>query len=58
MVWYKCRVNDIQMFTKAWNLWMLAYTQGNEVYGGASRSAGMFLHRSSDDGIVKGKHAR
>ena len=46
------------MFTKAWNLWMLAYTQGNEIYGGASRSAGIFLHRSSDDGIVKGKHAR
>ncbi|CAN0356799.1 unnamed protein product, partial [Scytosiphon promiscuus] len=28
--------------------------QGNEVYGGASSSAGIFLHRSSDDAVVKG----
>eukprot|EP00904_Undaria_pinnatifida_P009109 jgi/Undpi1/5328/HiC_scaffold_2.g00609.m1 len=30
--------------------------QGNEVYGGASSSAGIFLHRSSDDAIVKGNY--
>ena len=30
-------------------------SQGNEVYGGAETSAGIFLHRSSDDAIVKGE---
>eukprot|EP00904_Undaria_pinnatifida_P009115 jgi/Undpi1/5333/HiC_scaffold_2.g00614.m1 len=30
--------------------------QGNEVYGGASTSAGIFLHRSSDDAVVKGNY--
>ncbi|CAN0448441.1 unnamed protein product, partial [Ectocarpus fasciculatus] len=30
--------------------------QGNEVYGGAETSAGIFLHRSSDDAIVKGNY--
>ena len=30
--------------------------QGNEVYGGAETSAGIFLHRSSDDAVVKGEH--
>ena len=29
--------------------------QGNEVYGGSDVSAGIFLHRSSDDAIVKGE---
>lgn len=28
--------------------------QGNEVYGGAEKSVGIFLHRSGDDAIVKG----
>ena len=32
----------------------LTDSQGNEVYGGAETSAGIFLHRSSDDAIVKG----
>eukprot|EP00904_Undaria_pinnatifida_P005807 jgi/Undpi1/2356/HiC_scaffold_13.g05739.m1 len=30
--------------------------QGNEVYGGAETSAGIFLHRSSDDAVVKGNY--
>ena len=30
--------------------------QGNEVYGGAATSAGIFLHRSSDDAVVVGEH--
>ncbi|CAN0405115.1 unnamed protein product, partial [Hapterophycus canaliculatus] len=30
--------------------------QGNEVYGGGETSAGIFLHRSSDDAIVKGNY--
>ena len=29
-------------------------TQGNEVYDGSSNSAGIFLHRSSNNAIVKG----
>ena len=29
--------------------------QGNEVYDGSEFSAGIFLHRSSDDAIVKGR---
>lgn len=29
--------------------------QGNEVYGGSSNSAGIFLHRSSNNAIVKGE---
>lgn len=29
--------------------------QGNEVYGGGEKSAGIFLHRSGDDAIVKGE---
>ena len=33
---------------------MPIFDQGNEVYGGASSSAGIFLHRSSDDAVVKG----
>ena len=32
-----------------------AADQGNEVYGGGEESVGIFLHRSSDDGIVKGE---
>eukprot|EP00752_Nemacystus_decipiens_P007155 g6407.t1 len=31
--------------------------QGNEVYGGGETSCGIFLHRSSDDAIVKGNYA-
>ena len=31
-----------------------AYGQGNEVYGGAEKSVGIFLHRSGDDAVVKG----
>ncbi|CAM9170055.1 unnamed protein product, partial [Laminaria digitata] len=30
--------------------------QGNEVYGGAEQSVGIFLHRSGDDAIVKGNY--
>ncbi|CAM9147288.1 unnamed protein product, partial [Laminaria digitata] len=30
--------------------------QGNEVFGGAATSAGIFLHRSSDDAVVKGNY--
>nr|BDX99461.1 mannuronan C5-epimerase [Cladosiphon okamuranus] len=30
--------------------------QGNEVYGGGETSAGIFLHRSSDDATVKGNY--
>eukprot|EP00904_Undaria_pinnatifida_P005796 jgi/Undpi1/2346/HiC_scaffold_13.g05729.m1 len=30
--------------------------QGNEVYGGGEKSAGIFLHRSGDDAIVKGNY--
>ena len=30
--------------------------QGNEVYGGGETSAGLFLHRSSDDAIIKSEH--
>ncbi|CAM9144267.1 unnamed protein product [Laminaria digitata] len=30
--------------------------QGNEVYGGASSSAGIFLDRSSDDAVAKGEN--
>ena len=33
-------------------------TQGNEVYGGGRSSAGIFLHRSSDDAVVKGEQCR
>ena len=29
--------------------------QGNEVYGGGDESVGIFLHRSTDDAIVKGE---
>lgn len=29
--------------------------QGNEVYGGDDESVGIFLHRSSDNAIVKGE---
>ncbi|CAM9666932.1 unnamed protein product, partial [Laminaria digitata] len=29
--------------------------QGNEVYGGGDESVGIFLHRSSDDAVVKGE---
>ena len=29
--------------------------QGNEVYGGGEKSAGIFLHRSGDDATVKGE---
>ena len=32
--------------------------QGNEVYGGGETSAGIFLHRSSDDAIVIGEEPR
>ena len=28
--------------------------KGNEVYGGGVKSAGIFLHRSGDDAVVKG----
>ena len=28
--------------------------QGNEVYGGRDDAVGIFLHRSSDDAVVKG----
>ncbi|CAM9348065.1 unnamed protein product, partial [Laminaria digitata] len=31
--------------------------QGNEVYGGAEKSVGIFLHRSSDDAVVRGNYA-
>ena len=31
-----------------------AYGQRNEVYGGAEKSVGIFLHRSGDDAVVKG----
>eukprot|EP00904_Undaria_pinnatifida_P005816 jgi/Undpi1/2364/HiC_scaffold_13.g05747.m1 len=30
--------------------------QGNEVYGGGETSAGLFLHRSSDDAIIKNNY--
>ncbi|CAM9714410.1 unnamed protein product, partial [Laminaria digitata] len=30
--------------------------QGNEVYGGAEQSVGIFLHRSSDNAAVKGNY--
>ena len=29
--------------------------QGNEVYGGGDEAVGIFLHRSSDDAVVKGE---
>lgn len=29
--------------------------QGNEVYKGGDESVGIFLHRSSDDAVVKGE---
>ena len=29
--------------------------QGNEVYGGSDGSVGIFLHRSSDDAVVRGE---
>ena len=32
--------------------------QGNEVYGGGDGSVGIFLHRSSDDAVVKGDELR
>lgn len=35
---------------------LVCVRQGNEVYGGASSSAGIFLHRSSDDAVVKGNY--
>ena len=30
------------------------FHQGNEVYGGGDKSVGIFLHRSSDNAVVKG----
>ena len=32
----------------------LSVDQGNEVYGGGDESVGIFLHRSSDNAIVRG----
>lgn len=29
--------------------------QGNEVYGGGDESVGIFLHRSTDNAVVKGE---
>ena len=31
------------------------FDQGNEVYGGGDDAVGIFLHRSSDNAIVKGE---
>ena len=33
------------------------FVQGNEVYGGAEKSVGIFLHRSGDDAVVKGEES-
>ena len=50
--------DSFQIFADVSRPLVLNGTQGNEVYGGASSSAGIFLHRSSDDAVVKGGNLR
>ena len=50
--------DSFQIFADVSRPLVLNGTQGNEVYGGASSSAGIFLHRSNDDAVVKGGISR